>query len=181
MKAGDRFGRLSVLRETRMPVTAPSMIAAGRKTGPVAAICQCDCGAEATVLLDNLRMGRQISCGCFHVEGATRRLSQVHRAQVTHGLSEHEHFPRWQGMLRRCEDPRSKSYRYYGAKGVSVCPEWHDPAVFIEYLADTLGARPAGHTLDRIDVEGNYEPGNVRWADWSTQNKNKRAGEKVPA
>jgi hypothetical protein len=174
VRCGDRFGRLTAVREFTLPVTAPSLLALGRTTGPWAAFCRCDCGGETTVLLDNLFKGRQISCGCYKVERAASRLADVHRAQVTHGLSKHEHYRRWYQMIKRCEDPDSKSYPNYGQRGISVADEWHDPAVFIDYLDTHLGPLPAGYTLDRIANDGNYEPGNVRWADWFTQNRNQR-------
>lgn len=77
-------------------------------------------------------------------------------------------------MMKRCEDPQHKAYKNYGGRGVTVCPAWHDPAVFVAYLEEVLGPCPEGHTLDRIDNDGPYAPGNVRWVDWSTQHKNKR-------
>ena len=78
-------------------------------------------------------------------------------------------------MLARCEDPESRSYRNYGRRGITVCPEWHDVAVFIAWIEANLGPRPVGMTLDRWpDNDGNYEPGNVRWATWPEQHANKR-------
>jgi hypothetical protein len=174
VRCGDRFGRLTAVREFTTPITAPSLLAAGRKSGPWAAFCRCDCGGEATVLLTNLFAGRQISCGCYHVERSTDLLTKVHLSQITHGLSKHEHYRRWYSMINRCEDPRSRSYPNYGQRGISVADEWHDPAIFINYLVTVLGPRPDGFSMDRIDNDGNYEPGNIRWADWFTQNRNQR-------
>lgn len=73
-------------------------------------------------------------------------------------------------MRQRCQDPNSDGFANYGMRGVKVCERWQD---FANFLAD-MGPRPHGMTLDRIDPSGNYEPGNCRWADWSTQNRNKR-------
>jgi hypothetical protein len=90
----------------------------------------------------------------------------------------------WRGMLRRCEDEESTSYERYGARGITVCDRWSDPIDgFDNFLAD-MGPRPEGFTLDRIDYDGNYEPLNCRWADWDTQQRNRRdtkiKGEDIP-
>ena len=77
----------------------------------------------------------------------------------------------WRNAKRRCFDPNHRQYKDWGGRGITMCAEWvHDFAAFYAHI----GPRPDGHTLDRIDVNGNYEPGNVRWADQSTQSKNKR-------
>jgi len=78
-------------------------------------------------------------------------------------------------MMRRCTDPQHPSWHNYGGRGIQVHPDWmDDPHAFYAYL-DALGDCPEGHSLDRIDNDGNYEPGNLRWADKSTQRKNARS------
>lgn len=76
----------------------------------------------------------------------------------------------WASMKQRCSNPRAKGYADYGGRGISVCDRWQN---FDNFLAD-MGPRPEGLVLDRIDVNGNYEPGNCRWATWEQQGRNKR-------
>ena len=77
-------------------------------------------------------------------------------------------------MIQRCENPRHWAYKYYGARGIKVCDRWHDGRLFIEDVERDIGQRPAGLTLDRTDTDGDYEPGNVRWATMSEQRCNRR-------
>jgi hypothetical protein len=78
-------------------------------------------------------------------------------------------------MIDRCESPRNPGYKNYGGRGIAVCVEWHDVTTFIAWIEANLGQRPDGMTLDRMDNDGNYEPGNVKWSTWSEQHRNKRA------
>ena len=77
-------------------------------------------------------------------------------------------------MLQRCEDSSTVHYANYGGRGIKVCEEWHDFWNFVKW-SDSIGGRPKGYTLDRIDTNGNYEPDNCRWADWHTQSTNKNS------
>lgn len=93
-----------------------------------------------------------------------------------HGLTPHGRIPpeywAWQNMKRRCLDPKSPKFHIYGARGIAICPQWRDS--FSTFLCD-VGQRPTKkHSLDRIDVNGNYEPGNVRWATPQQQQRNTR-------
>lgn len=162
---GDRFDRLVVQREERVR----------RSNGKLAwqVVCACDCGNETVVLVDNLKNGVTRSCGCLQREHASR----IGKSMATHGLTDHPHYARWSNIRARCDNPSNHHhYSYYGARGIRLAPEWYDAAVFIQYLEDELGPCPEGHTLDRIDNDGNYEPGNLRWADPVVQRHNQRRG-----
>ena len=180
---GDRFGRLTVLTEEyRVLPSRPSQRIRGAR-------CRCDCGAITWARAAGLVGGCVVSCGCRREEHLSRygrspeNRDRVRDAWRSHGLADHPLYTCWRSMLARCENLDSASYPDYGGRGIAVCPEWHDVAVFITWIEANLGPRPldrtAGgrpvYTLDRIDNEGNYEPGNVRWATWSQQSRNRRA------
>ena len=148
---GTRWGALTVVRRAKTQ----------GKSKQASWLCLCDCGNESVVLGGNLRSGRTTSCGCAVAEANRRRL-------VTHGLSRsannpgHPLYETWVGMRRRCHSPKNEAFARYGGRGIEVCPEWRDD--FLQFLAD-VGERPTpNHSLDRIDNDKGYEPGNVRWA-----------------
>ena len=97
-----------------------------------------------------------------------------------HGLSGHPLYPIWYQMIRRCERPASPYYYHYGGRGIRVCDRWHDLGMFVADIEDAIGIPerrgkgPGCYSFDRIDNDGNYEPGNVRWATWSEQMRNRR-------
>jgi hypothetical protein len=125
----------------------------------------------------HLRSGNTTSCGCLHREQLRQRNTEhgLVRHHAKHGLSQrHEHYARWSGMMGRCLDPGSNGYKWYGARGITVCPEWRDPAVFCAWMDANMGPCPAGMSFDRIRNSGNYEPGNVRWNDNAGQARNTR-------
>lgn len=128
--------------------------------------CKCDCGSEKVVAYTHLQSGGTSSCGCFKKE-------RQPFANRTHGYSRRgsAEYHAWVGMRSRCGDPKNKDYPSYGGRGIKVCDAWSD---FQRFL-DDVGARPsAEHSLDRIDVNGDYSRGNCRWATDRQQRMNKR-------
>lgn len=155
IETGRRFGRLQVVRET------DRFIHPSGQTHRMF-IVRCDCGRKLKVMLGSLRSGNTLSCGCFKRE-ATSLLKPATR----HGWSGTPTHKSWGAMLERGGGKDARNYR---SRGITVCERW---LVFENFLAD-MGERPIGTTLDRIDNDGNYEPGNCRWADHMTQSLNKR-------
>lgn len=96
------------------------------------------------------------------------------RAYRKHGLTKHPLYPMWNTMMQRCYNPNNKSYKNYGGRGVKVCLEWHDAKTFIADIERLLGPRPPGMSFDRKNNDGDYEPGNMRWATPSQQALNRR-------
>lgn len=150
-KSGLRFGKLTVDFVYR------------RGKG-FTAVCKCDCGATVELAASCLGHNGRGTCG-----------ADLHRPD---GRSLHPLGHIWSSMMARCYRQSDKDYRNYGAKGVRVCAEWHDPLEFFAYMPP----RPsADHTLDRIDPSGDYKPGNVRWATHKEQANNKRATKRLPS
>lgn len=133
-------------------------------------ICLCDCGTLCEKGQGKLREGQSRSCGCLQKELFVKR-SRVH------GLRFHPLYMMWIGIRQRCLKPACKTYQWYGARGIKVCDRWRDS--FEAFLTD-VGDRPSpAHSLDRIDNDGNYEPGNVRWATAKEQARNKRCNVRI--
>jgi len=125
---------------------------------------RCDCGAEKQIRGSDVRKGYVVSCGCY--------LAEVGGAPRTHGDNRSREHRVWCGMIQRCANPRRDHYKYYGGRGIAVCQRWRED--YAAFLADVGRAPSPKHTIDRIDNDGNYEPGNVRWATASQQNANRR-------
>lgn len=165
---GQRFGRLVVLGQ------------AFRDRHGQHWFCQCDCGNSSTVASHNLTGAHPArSCGCWR-----RLVLKRGQDRVVHGQARaHKPSPEWEAwhtMRQRCLNPKWAGYRYWGGRGITVCDRWLGPEGFANFLAD-MGRRPAGivrkrarYSLDRINNDGNYEPGNCRWATINEQLANRR-------
>lgn len=131
--------------------------------------CRCDCGKEKSVQYDNLKCGNTISCGC-HRRNKTIMRSTKH-GDCRRGKRACE-FTTWVTMIDRCTNPKTKHFNRYGGRGITVCQKWMDS---YEAFLNDVGRRPSQkHSIDRINNDGNYEPGNVRWATSLEQNNNRR-------
>lgn len=159
---GQKFGRLFVVER----------YGKGCKGKDAKWLCLCDCGGMTVSTGKNLRSGNSKSCGCYKRE----RTSETKRKHGF-GIKKERLYLVWVEMRHRCSNSNDTSYKYYGGRGISVCEEWSDYARFREW-AFANGYDPYAAygkcTIDRIDVNGNYEPSNCRWVDMKTQNANKR-------
>jgi hypothetical protein len=153
-RSGSDFGRLTVLG-----------LAGTDAKGGSFWNCSCVCGTLLIVSREALVTGFKKSCGCLYVE--TRGKQTGAR---THGMFGTPTYYSWVGMRERCTYPKHRTWKDYGGRGITVCERWLNRETgFINFLAD-MGLRPAGKTLDRWpNPDGNYEPGNCRWATGSEQ------------
>ena len=162
---GQRFGRLTVIKQSENIQL---------KNGRVytAWLCKCDCGNLKVVRTAHLRSGNTLSCGCYGREIHKQSIKKAIRACTKHNDRKNPLYGVWAAMKRRCNNPNTAYYELYGGRGISVCKEWND------YVRFKIWAIKAGYkkglTIDRINCNGNYEPGNCRWITIQEQQRNRR-------
>ncbi len=155
---GQRFGRWLVLER------------GGQLWPQTTWRCRCDCGqVKDAVLYANLVSGQSRSCGCLR--------SEKRPTAVRSGMGKSKVHAAWSQMKQRCYNQARREWRRYGGRGITVCDRWRDS--FENFRAD-MGDPPKGHSLDRINNDGNYEPANCRWADVFTQQGNRRNTHRFP-
>lgn len=151
---GQRFGRLCVQTE------------AGKRGKHLVWVCLCDCGKQTIVSTTALRQGKQLSCGCLRDEKLIQR-------SIKHGASRNykmaKEYKAWAAAKQRCENPNDRKYYRYGARGIKMCDRWRNS--FSNFLED-MGDKKPKTSLERINLDGNYEPGNCIWASMKTQMNN---------
>jgi hypothetical protein len=157
LQVGDRFNRLTIVERVPRP--------ANSKRQAVYWECRCDCGNTVALYSHLLTSGHTKSCGCLYREGSRARA-------LKHGRRHSPEYNSWANMLSRCTNVNNPVFAHYGGRGIAVCDEWRTS--FEEFFAD-MGPKPTpAHSLERIDVDRNYEPTNCRWATRKEQNENKR-------
>lgn len=140
-----------------------------RKSGLLYWPCVCSCGTEKLVRVSHLKGGKIQSCGCLQRDLIRARKS-------THGMTRSREYLAWLNMRNRCYQSTNISFPNYGGRGITVCDEWRrDFTAFFAFV----GPCPSGHSLERLNNEGNYEPGNVRWATRTEQQFNKRTNRPI--
>lgn len=155
---GQKFSRLTVVSRSE-----------NGKRGKARWFCRCDCGSEKTVSGDELVGGKTRSCGCWRKEMPSLKFR-------THGKSKTKEFGVWCGIKNRCFNKKVPAYKWYGGRGITVCERW---LTFENFLED-MGERPDdNHTIERKDVDGNYEPGNCIWLHKSGQSENRRVVDRL--
>lgn len=147
---GRRFGRLTVIEES------------GKLGKKIAWLCKCDCGNYTRVRAHHLKGGQITSCGCYQRERCS-----------THHLSYTKLYRAWASMKDRCYNTNAVEYKRYGNRGIKVCDEWRNNFEAFYEWAMANGYKD-GLSIDRIDVDGDYEPNNCRWVDMKVQGRNRR-------
>lgn len=162
-KFTDHTGRVYT-HLTVLGYAPPRVSVAGNKSP--AWWCKCVCGTVKSIREHQLKYGKAKSCGC-------RRWEMISKSNTTHGMKHTVEYNAWKEMKQRCDNPKMHAYHSYGGRGITVCERWSHS--FENFLQD-VGRKPSHlHSIDRINNDGNYEPGNVRWATKKEQGRNRRS------
>ena len=163
---GQVFGRLTVVKDSgeRDPLRSY-----------VLWLCKCSCGKRCLARSQVLLNGTKRSCGCLYAESLKTRRNRLRHGESTGDGRDTPEYHAWQGLKGRCLNPSNEDFAHYGGRGIKVCARWQSS--YENFLAD-MGRKPSPeHSLDRINNDGNYEPGNCRWATYTEQNNNRRKNE----
>jgi len=134
-------------------------------------VCMCSCGNVKTLRLEDVTRGGTKSCGCLASEMATQKgIASTKHGYARHFKHRNSTWRAWESMRGRCNNSKAQYFKHYGGRGIKVSEDWD---TFESFLRD-MGERPPNKSLDRIDVNGNYEKSNCRWADAKTQARNRR-------
>lgn len=150
---GEKFGRLTVVGLDHKNAHSEQFW-----------LMSCDCGNQKVIVARSVLTGATKSCGCIAVERASVM-------NLKHGLTKSATYQSWQSMKKRCYSKTAREYKDYGGRGIYVCRQWVES--FEQFLVD-MGECPAGHTLERLDVNKHYEPSNCKWATRKEQSRNRR-------
>jgi hypothetical protein len=157
--SGKRFGRLVALNRT----------GTAKKCNPVWSFV-CDCGTVSSITKCSVTSGKTMSCGCLNSEESRKRVWKAREAQIKHMLSDTKSYTAWRHMIQRCNNPKNREFKNYGARGIQVCDRW---LKFYNFYQD-MGDAPQNLSLERVDNMMGYSPDNCTWATAKEQARNSR-------